>query len=1126
MVSSPQGSTLPGSNPDITAPGSTFLRSHWFWVIFLGLSVFAGIAALKLMFSAAPGLSLDIRFSREQAVAAAKAFQQQQFPALQTDRSAAVFVSDRHFQNYVELEAGGVKAFEALMPQLDAVTHYWKVRHFAAGQEQELITAFSPRGEPISFSYKIPEKDAGAALDESAARTIAEEGARAFMGERFAAYNRFETKQQRQASGRVDYSFTYEHASLKVGEARFRLDIKVAGDKLVAIDTFKHVPDAFDQRFGEMRSLNTQISQIASYLMAVLFGLGGLVGGGVWLFRRHQLHWRRAFWPAAVVAAGLAGATLCNLPVAWMDYQTTSPAQTFLIQQLAQAGAILIGASLFFATIYAVAEGLTRMAFTDHPRIFDFFRLSSPASWGRVLGGYAWTGLFLLYAVAFYLFSSKVLGWWQPTDINSDPNILASWRPALAPIFTALQAGTWEECLFRAIPLALAVLIGNHFGIRNKLVIVTLIVQALIFAGAHANYPNLPGYSRLIELFIPAIAFGLVYLRFGLVICMITHFEYDLVLMSLPIFTAEDSSLWIDRLLVIVAGVAPLLALLWAQVRKRKFVSSESQWRNGVPLDPVPDAQALQQEEVPVAGNELVIRPLWLVAIAVIALIVIGISALKPPKLDWPEYQIDRAGAQLRAEEELSKHGVVLEGEWHRTATTNGGWYQPLDFVWRESGREQAQSLIGNYLDTPFWLVTWRKFDGPVENRSERWRAWLYPDGRLRELVHDLPEGESGAKLTREQAVSKAMEQITQLGWGDLSTLEEKSVEEALRPARSDWTVTYIDKAAYNHNDGQAKITIRLAGDEVVGYARSIDVPEAWSRAESEDASRKQPYKIIAMVAFFALLGCAATGLIRKHSGRKFNFQAALPWVVIAASANFVVTLLWIDPALSSLQTTMGWWIQVGMLLVGAAIASSVLGLLAFFAAQMLHAERPRAGANANRDFLVGAILALGLMGCYSLLELVNPSTAAPGPYSADFATIAPWLTTLLNGLKGVFPALMLLILAIGLIRYTTKTWRWLLVVLLSLVWWIGGALAARDFSVVLGTQFLTLLQMLLVFELIRRQQTGVAIAVFGAGIALRQLAVMEAIYPQAWLHGLISAVSCLAIAYLLVKHWYRQAVK
>lgn len=370
------------------------------------------------------------------------------------------------------------------------------------------------------------------------------------------------------------------------------------------------------------------------------------------------------------------------------------------------------------------------------------------------------------------------------------------------------------------------------------------------------------------------------------------------------------------------------------------------------------------------------------------------------------------------------------------------------------------------------------------------------------------------------------MEWIVSKGWGDLSTLEEKSVEEIQRPARSDWKVTYSDKAAYNQSNGHAVIIIKLAGDEITSYVRTIDIPEAWIRAESKEDSRRQPFTIVSMLAFLSLFSCAIITFFRKHSGRKFCLKAALPWVAIAVVANMAVSLLWIDQALAAFQTTMGWWMQIGMLLVGLGIGSSFIGVMVFLAAQALHAERPLANASVKHDFLTGGVAALALMGLHSLRELLIPSAAFPGVYSADFATLIPWLTVILNGLKGVFPALMLLILALGLVRFTSTGWRWALVILLGLIWWIGGALAAREFAVTLGAQLITLLQLLLVIELIRRQQMGVAIAVFGVSIALRQLGVMEAIYPYAWLHGAVSVVCCLVLAYLLLKHWYRQAIQ
>src|SRR5690625_7817704 len=111
-----------------------------------------------------------------------------------------------------------------------------------------------------------------------------------------------------------------------------------------------------------------------------------------------------------------------------------------------------------------------------------------------------------------------------------------------------------------------------------------MLYRSIIFAGVHANYPQLPGYYRLVELFLPAIGFGLLYLRFGLMVCILAHFQYNLILMSSLIFTVDASELWLDRVLVIVALMAPLLALVWARVRAGKVSQLAPQWRNGAEI--------------------------------------------------------------------------------------------------------------------------------------------------------------------------------------------------------------------------------------------------------------------------------------------------------------------------------------------------------------------------------------------------------------------------------------------------------------------------------------------------------------------------------------------------------------
>lgn len=1108
-------------------------KARLLWVAFLMLSLLAAIAAVKLYFVVTPGLNVEISFSRTQAMAAAQAFQKEYFPELQTNRTALTFVTDQHLQNYVELEAGGVAAFQQLIPELDAVTHYWKLRSFSEGQEEELILAFSPQGDFISFAFFIPAEKPGVALEEDAARELAEAGARLHLGARFDAYKPLETNLVRQTTGRADHSFTYEHTSLQAGEARFRLNVKVAGDQLVAIDTFKFIPQAFNQRFGEMRALNHQISQVSNFFLMGLFGLCGLVGGGIWLYRRHQLRWRAALIPAAVVAAGMGAMVLANLPSAWMSYRTTDTVTSFLLQQAYQVVMFVVGFGLLLSIVYAVAEGLSRMAFAQQLRLYDAWRkpvAASPDMLGRVLGGYAWTGLFLAYAVLFILLSTKFLGWWSPAGMRIDPNILSSWRPALAPIFTALQAGTWEECIFRAIPLALAIIIGRRFNMLKPVVIGTLILQAIVFAGVHANYPQLPGYSRLLELFIPALAFGLVYLRYGLIPCMIAHFLYDLVLMSFPIFVADDPGLWIDRVLVITAGIAPLAMVLYARWRQGAWLPLAAQWRNGIQLKPeqmdsgVPVSSPAPQHIAP-----LVLRRHWLWALALAGGVIFVVSWLSPPRIDWPMFEVNRAQATALAEAELVKRGVTLEGEWHRTVTTHTSLEGPNYFVWRESGRDVYQDLIGRHLNTPYWVVTWRRFDGPVEERAEQWSAWLYPDGRLHELVHHLPEAAPGATLTREQALEVARSWMLSLNWPDPHTLEEKSVEEIKRPERIDWRIRYVDKSVYDHDNAQAIININVSGDEVTGYVRNIDVPQEWYRAEEVKNADKTPFRIASGVSFFAFFVIAMCGFLGKHSGRRFRFKISLPWILINSLAMAGVALLWIDPDLQHLDNTQSWTIQLAMMLFMLGLGAAVTGLISFLVAQVIYLEQPRAEDTPRNNFIFGAALALGLCGLMALRDLLLPTTGAPAPYVSDYSTLVPWLTVIGNGLKGIVPIMFTLLVSVGLLRFCKgqlyrANWRTLLIAALVVVWVVTSAFASHEIAQGFVGQLLALAKIWLMIELIRRQQLGVAIAFAVLVQAIGQLGVAHALYPLAWLHGLLSFLVLVGVSYALVKHWHKHA--
>src|SRR5207237_5348174 len=121
------------------------------------------------------------------------------------------------------------------------------------------------------------------------------------------------------------------------------------------------------------------------------------------------------------------------------------------------AGTFLINAILFGVSFMA-AETLSRRAFPDH---IQFWRIwSTPAAssrqvLGRTVAGYLAVSLAIAYIIVFYGFTQQRFGWWTPSDTLVDPNIFAGYLPSLSAVSLAAQAGFWEECLFRAVPVSI-----------------------------------------------------------------------------------------------------------------------------------------------------------------------------------------------------------------------------------------------------------------------------------------------------------------------------------------------------------------------------------------------------------------------------------------------------------------------------------------------------------------------------------------------------------------------------------------------------------------------------------------------------------------------------------------------
>ena len=564
-------------------------RRPAFWFAYAAAAAVALAVAWQLFPLAIPLVELDIRLPRAEAIAKAEAIATRLALAPVDARAAVRFAHDETAQNYVELEGGGKSVFAALVAGDVYSPYRWEVRLFAPGETAEAVVRLRPDGEPIGFTRRVPETfvpedPAALALDRSAAQALAERGARDDWDVDFGAYRLLEATEQTRTTGRVDHSFVYERTAGNLGDARFRLRLAVAGNVLTEVAPFVFVPESFERRFRELRSANNAIAGAASVAAVLLYGIGGCVLGVLWLARGRWLLWRPAVAAGFAVGVLLGAASLADAPTEWFGYDTAQSIATFWLRETGKAAAVTFAGGLILSLVFMAAESLSRRAFPSHPQLWRLWsRDAAPtrAVLGRTIGGYLFVPLALAFVTAFYYATNRWLGWWQPSEALTDPDILGSALPALSPISMALQAGFMEECLFRAVPLSLAALVGQRFGHRTAAIVVAVIVQALVFAGAHASYPGFPAYSRLVELFVPSILWALIFLRFGLLPTVLLHALFDLVLMSVPLFLLDAPEAMVSRALAIAAGLVPIGVVLGRRVARGAWKELPDTLRNG-----------------------------------------------------------------------------------------------------------------------------------------------------------------------------------------------------------------------------------------------------------------------------------------------------------------------------------------------------------------------------------------------------------------------------------------------------------------------------------------------------------------------------------------------------------------
>jgi membrane protease YdiL (CAAX protease family) len=990
-------------------------RKPLFWIALVVVAAACSVYTIWMFPSAFSLVNLDLRMDREAALSEARRLADSHGWGPEGYQQAASFSLDDSVQAFVELEGGGQEAFRSMLEGESHAAYRWLVRHFREAETREVLIRFTPTGRPYGFRETLAEDEPGATLESEAAREIAESAARSIWDVELDGLELVESSQETRPGGRTDHSFVYERPDRSLGEGRFRLRLTVSGDRFTELTHFIKIPESFTRRYEEMRAANMGVGAAGSIAMVVLYGIGGIVIGLFLLLRQRAVLWRQALAWGLFIASLQAAVSLNHWPLAWMGYDTALSSTNFTLQQLAQAFVQFFGMGVLLTLSFMAAEGLTRMAFPQHVQLWKLWSRDaapSPTVLGWTAAGYLLVAPWLAYDVSLYSFAHRTLGWWTPSSALVEPDILATYFPWFDSIAISLQAGFWEEILFRALPIAGAALLGQRFGGRRYWIIGAFVVQALIFGAMHAPYPAQPSYARVVELILPSIFLGLVYLRLGLLPAIVAHFAIDVVLIALPLFTSSAPGIWIQQALVVALILVPLGVVILARLRRGAWGEVPDALRNRGWTPPT--APPLVEEAPPP-------RRFGLAATARIALIGLGVVGLAawllatPFSTDAPSLEVDRDEALAAARAALAEDGFEADDPWREMAVVLAPIRDSDRFVWREGGPEAYDELLGDYLFPPRWWVRYGRFEGDVAERAEEYQAWVDPQGKVFRLHHRLAEATPGPSLEEEAARAIALSVVDATYGLNEPAIEEVSARPSKLPERTDWVFTFKHPDGYSLEQGEARIRVDISGDEVTDTYRFVHVAEEWEREERNRQSLLQILRVMSGIGIAALFGAGAVGAIVRWSRRRFAVRPFLVVFGLLLLLGLVNLFNQWPVVVSNFSTAQPFLLQAGLALGGGLLGLGGLAAVVGLNVGLVHgwlALRP----SRHRAVTIVAGLGLGI-ALVGLISAAGAVVSQDEPLLADYSSAAagvPFLSASLGPVSAfvVLTAVVLLVLA------------------------------------------------------------------------------------------------------------------
>ncbi len=512
-------------------------------------------AIVALHESAFPLALVEMEVTREGAVARATEFVEELGADLDDFRQAAIFSGDSEALNFLQRTVGDEEA--GRWAREEVPVWRWDVRWFKPLDAEEWLAEVGVDGEVVAFRHVVEEAAAGADLEEPAARATAED----FLRARGWDLSRLEavSASADRKDNRTDHLFVWKVRGTDIvwrpdndqaGTGYARLSVRVLGDEVGGYVRSMRVPEEFSRELQGVLSVGSLLA-VGSIVLTVLLALAGM-GIAIARYRTGNIEWRVAIICGAIVGLMFAIYTASSWPNVLFSYQTQIGWPVFVGMSVLALTLSAVFYTVFVMFPTAAGESMARDYF---PASIDGFadavrgKIFNRHFGAAALRGYALAAALLGFLTGFYWFAQRYLGAWLPAE-GPYSEIFNNLYPFLTPLTISLVAAISEETIYRLFGISL-------FKKLSGSTAVALLIPAAIWAFGHSNYPVFPVYIRGIELTIVGTLFGIAFLRFGLVTCIVAHYVIDAVALGLPLVTSGNSTYLVSGLTIIGLALLP-----------------------------------------------------------------------------------------------------------------------------------------------------------------------------------------------------------------------------------------------------------------------------------------------------------------------------------------------------------------------------------------------------------------------------------------------------------------------------------------------------------------------------------------------------------------------------------------